>query len=183
MTTPDAERLQLLKELYKTNHENLVRWLWGKTGDRGVAEELAKDTWVEFMTAGIADLSTPMALVQTIATRNWIDWLKKRVGRQTYQVGDVLEFVIQEFTSDANQFGRLDEVRIAEVLDIDAAVSTLEPRLKKIVMEHYFYRKERKVIAADLGISETRVKQLLKEARDALAAAPALTGYREGRKP
>lgn len=160
-----ADGRDFVREVYREHHDRLVGLLVRKTGDRGLAEDLAHDTFVRFVGAvDRLDRGRPVwPYLRAIASNLVID----RHTRDSRQVPlDVEEALVDEPDPCADV---ADVVVLRSLLE--QAIGRLSPRQQVAVELRCFRGWDGTESAEFLGIDPTALGQLLFRARRNLRVA------------
>lgn len=143
----------------RREHERLVGALTLYCGDRDVAEELAHDALVRCRQRWehVSNADRPGAYAHRVAMNLANSWFRRRRA---------------ERRALRRAAGGVDDAHhdpcTADALAVRAAVSSLPPRQREVVVRRFFLGEEVETVAATMGLAHSTVRSACSRALDAL---------------
>lgn len=148
-------REEAFRALYAAESEPLVRYVWQLVRDRGLAEELAQESFTRLYSR-LTGVEQPRAYLYRVATNLVHDaWSRRR----------------RDALLESTALDEGDEPDYAGAVAVRRAVGALPSRLRPVVLLHYYADLSVADGAAGRGRPEGTVKRQLSEARVLLTAA------------
>lgn len=156
---------EIFKRLYYHYKDKLYNFFMLKSNRNiDLAEELLSDTFSSALTAvgTLKNMRNINGWIFQIAQRRFYDYLRKKYRDEKH----IVEAEHEEIGTGDEIVEQID--RKTRALVMKTALDNLKPRYKEMITMKYLEEKSLKDIAAQLHITETAVKSVLKRARKAL---------------
>ena len=169
MAASEAVLQQSVEELYANHHGWLRGWLHRKLGNSGDAADLAHDTFLrvlrkavkpsEAMPAFVPEtIREPRAYLTTIANGLVVSHIRRRSLEQAW-LETLASLPQPQFISPEQR-----AVVWQTLLDVDAALATLAPRVRQAFMMAQIDGMKQRDIAVALGLSVPTIKKYMQKA-------------------
>lgn len=145
-------------------YQKLFRRALYLTGDHGLAEDAAQETFYRYLSRRPAGLANPGAWLITVCTRLCYDWLRRRGRNPAAPFDENLSVADPGPLPEEVLTDREDLVLVRQALD------SLAPRDRLILLLRYSSTSYRE-IAGTIGCAESSVGQLLHRAEGRFKAA------------
>jgi RNA polymerase sigma factor (sigma-70 family) len=170
-STPDADA-NSAAELYASCYSELVAYLRRLCGDAGMAEDLAQEAGMRLISQSRREaIAKPRAFLFHVATNLARDQLRRRVVSDSYAIDNDYD----EAGSHAPGADHIASVQ-EDVARVSAALNTLTPRARDVLVLARIHGHTQKEIAEKLKLQPKTVENHLTRALAQLGAA--LTGRR-----
>lgn len=155
----DAIAHQRVHALYSDHHGWLQGWLRSKLGCGHRASDLAHDTFVRLLTSRVpAQLDQPRAYLTTVARNVLLNHQRRQRLEQAWLAE--LALVPQEFAPSVEERAMLLETLVA----IDALLDGLSAKARRAFLLSQLDGLTYAEIAAEIGVSVSRVRQYMAQA-------------------
>ena len=172
MTASEAMPAQSLETLYADHHGWLRGWLGRRLGNSSDAADLAQDTFLRLLRRRAESEATPApdratspealreprAYLATVAHGLLISHLRRRALEQAYL--EALAALPQPLALSPEQRAIIWQT----LVDVDAALSTLAPRVRQAFLMAQLDGMKQREIAEALGLSVPTVKKYMQKA-------------------
>lgn len=135
-------------------------------GSYAEAEDVVQEVWLRWA-ADHERVESPKAWLVTVTTRLAVDRLRRATARRESYVGPWLPEPVRTEPDVAEDLARADSVSLAMLVVLEA----LSPLERAVFVLHEAFGYEHAEVAQILGRTEPAVRQLLKRARDHVAAS------------
>ena len=160
------ETFQMDEDAFRAFYERTARpvwvYLWHRTGDRQLADDLLQDTYYRFLRAG-----TPHA--SDAHRRNYLFRIATNLVHDSRRRPRPDRVPLDDEARASDQGSDIAE-RTARRLDLSRAMSQLKPRERDLLWLAYAQGSSHVEIAESLGLKTASIKLLLFRARRRLAA-------------
>lgn len=159
----------MLEQVAVTERPRLLGIAYRMTGSYSDAEDIVQEAMLRVHRAGPADVDSPAAYLTTVTTRLAIDHLRlARVQREAYVGPWLPEPIAVDPAPDAAARAEIDDtISIAFLVLLE----TLNPAERAVLILHDVFAYTHPQIAGILDRTETSSRQLLRRARQRLAAS------------
>lgn len=170
-STPDAPA-DAIAELYASCYSELVAYLRRLCGDAGLAEDLAQEAGMRLISQARREpIAKPRAFLFHVATNLARDQLRRRMVSDSYAIDSDYEDA-GGHAPGADHIASVQE----DVARVSAALNTLTPRARDVLILARIHGHTQKEIADQLKLQPKTVENHLTRALAQLGAA--LTGRR-----
>jgi RNA polymerase sigma-70 factor (ECF subfamily) len=177
----DAGGMTMADDIFNTDRPLLFSIAYRMLGSASDAEDVLQDGWVRYSGVDPATIRSPRAFATTIVTRLCLDRLKSaRATREEY-IGPWLPepVLTSEIDSPHDAAQRAESVTLAFLVLLE----TLSPEERAVFLLKDIFEYGHGEIAAMLGMTPEKSRQLLHRAKSRLAAGrPRLAGSVESRR-
>ncbi|HET7357572.1 MAG TPA: RNA polymerase sigma factor SigJ [Nocardioidaceae bacterium] len=135
-------------------------------GSYAEAEDVVQEVWLRW-DADHHRVESPKAWLVTVTTRLAVDRLRRAMARRDSYVGPWLPEPVRTEPDVAEDLARADSVSLAMLVVLEA----LSPLERAVFVLHEAFDYQHPEVAQILGRTEPAVRQLLKRARDHVAAS------------
>lgn len=151
---------------YLAHRPHLLGVAYRILGSYAEAEDVAQEVWLRW-NAEHDRVENPRAWLVTVATRLAVDRLRRAKARRETYPGPWLPEPVRTEPDVAEHLARADSVSLAMLVVLEA----LSPLERAVFVLHEAFDYEHPEVARILGRTEPAVRQLLKRARDHVAAS------------